>query len=105
MTDWSRKTRNVGPPIKDKRKVVPEPPKHPPAHKPKVYVLTKIITTTDTWVEVVKFPTKAAMEQHKLDYEKKLRDRDQHLYMPWRRSKDPRNKRERKVEYEVQEDV
>lgn len=69
MSNWTRKTRYAGPPVKDKRKEPVDRAKPSPAPKPREYVLVTIERTEYRWTQ--RYPTKAAREQAKLSATKK----------------------------------
>lgn len=71
MTDARNKRKWAGEPIADKRKVVPEPPKHGHKPKPKVYLLKVVETTTTEYEYTLRYPTRKARDQAKADAQKK----------------------------------
>jgi hypothetical protein len=73
MTSSFGKRKFAGPTIAEKRKVVPEPPKHGRKAKPKVYVLRTVETTVMEHEYVNRYPSKAARDQAKADITKKAR--------------------------------
>ncbi len=73
MTDSFSKRKWAGEPIKDKKKVVPEPPKHGHKAKPKAYVLTAVETTVTEREYTMRYPSRAARDQAKADILKKAR--------------------------------
>ena len=74
MTSLSRKRKWAGEPVKDKRKIVPEPPKNGHKPKPREFVLVTRKFVSYHTEERKKFPSKAARDQAKADIEKKARD-------------------------------
>lgn len=72
MTNSHSKRKWAGEPIKDKRKVVPEPPKHGHKAKPKAYLLKVVETTTTEYEYTMRYPTRKAREQAKADAQKKV---------------------------------
>lgn len=73
MTDSYRKRQWAGEPVKDLRKVVPEPPRVPPHKKPREYKLTMRTTTVTVRVDEKSFPSKAARDQFRQVVERDLR--------------------------------
>lgn len=63
MTSSARKRRWAGEPIKDKRKVVPEPPKKGHKAKPKEYGLVIRHHVSYYTEEVRRYPSQAARDQ------------------------------------------
>ena len=63
MTSASRKRKWAGEPIKDKKKIVPEPPKVKPKAKPKEYGLVIRHHVSYYTEETRKYPSKAARDQ------------------------------------------
>lgn len=98
MSDWTRKTRHAGPPVRDLRKKDKEPARTPPNSKPRLYELKVTTTTVHVWTERQKFGTKAAREQAKADHRKKA---EQYRGFNWRNSKD--RSTQRTVEFEESE--
>ena len=72
MTDSYSKRKWAGEPIKDKKKVVPEPPKHGKKAKPKVYVLhsTEFVRTVRTYID--RYPTAKARDQARTAYRRRI---------------------------------
>lgn len=72
MTSSYRKRKWAGEPVKDKKKVVPEPPKHGHAPKPRTFVLKVIEVQTTEYEWTHKYPTQKARDQAKADFKKKI---------------------------------
>lgn len=75
MTDSYRKRQWAGEPVKDRRKVVPEPPRVPPHKKPREYKLTMRTTTVSVRVCERAFPSKAARDQFRAIVERDLKNK------------------------------
>jgi hypothetical protein len=73
MSSLHKKRKWAGEPIKDKKKVVPEPPRVKAKPKPKVYVLKVIETTVTEYEWNHKYPTRVARDQAKAAFEKKIK--------------------------------
>jgi hypothetical protein len=61
--------------MKDRRKIVPEPPRVPPHKKPREYKLTMRTTTVSVRVCERSFPSKAARDQFRQIVERDLKDK------------------------------
>lgn len=85
MTSLSRKRKWAGEPVKDKRKIVPEPPKNGHAPKPREYVLVTRKHYSYYTEETKRFPSRAARDQARADVEKKVRGE---VFNRWRWYKD-----------------
>ena len=83
MTSSFRKRKFAGEPIKDKKKNVPEPPKHGHKPKPREYVL-KVRKHVSYYHDMVcRYPTKAARAQAIADHKKKA-DSENTVRQGWR---------------------
>jgi hypothetical protein len=77
VTDSYRKREWAGEPIKDQRRVVPEPPRVPPHKKPREYKLSMRIKTVAIRVCEKSFPSKAARDQFRQLVERDLKNKTQ----------------------------
>lgn len=75
MTDSYRKRRWAGEPVKDLRKVVPEPPRVPPHKKAREYKLVMRTTTVSVRTCERSFPSKAARDQFRAIVERDMKDK------------------------------
>jgi hypothetical protein len=72
MSDWTRKTRSAGPPVRDQRKKDQTPAKKFAAPKPREYALVVVETTVQTFRHQKRYPSRAARDQAKKDALKKV---------------------------------
>ena len=72
MTDSHRKRKWAGEPVKDKRKVVPEPPKHGKKAAPRVYALHSTTFERIVRTRVQRYPTAKARDQAREAYRKRV---------------------------------
>jgi hypothetical protein len=80
MSDWTRKTRTAGSPIRDKRKQVPDRVKQGHKPKPKEFVLLVRENISYSYETKHKYPTKAAREQAKKDHQKAATAKQTHRF-------------------------
>ena len=74
MSDWTKKTRHVGPPVKDLRKVDQDPVKVPPHKKERKWKLTVEWTETTTWRRECEFTSRAARDEARRRIERHFRE-------------------------------
>lgn len=93
MSDWTRKTRHAGPPVKDLRKIDKEPAKVPPHKKERKYKLAVEWTETTTWRRECEFTSRSArdearrrIERHFREVAEKERNKKPSQYRYWRDS-------------------
>lgn len=73
MSDWGSKTRNAGPPPRDRRREEPRDKRHlSPHHKPRTYLLTVTYVATLTETCTKKFTSKAAMREFRARVEREM---------------------------------
>jgi hypothetical protein len=69
-----RKRQWAGEPMKDRRRLVPEPPRIPPHKKPREYKLSMRVRTVTVRVSEKTFPSKAARDQFRQLVERDLKN-------------------------------